>query len=189
MARRDERASAATAGVFTPPMQRAEWLWSKEISKPGDGFFPPRTLRFRRPYRLIKQSRLYVSAFLPLPAPGMIEGVGSTRANSYKHDFPRRAIIRKQPRWSKDGEKRYDAIVVGSGACGGWAARWRLSKAGMKVLMLEAGSKRGPGAGFSSPVSFTKWSFAGKNRPGALRALHTAPRATYRIMLDNTENP
>ena len=33
----------------------------------------------------------------------------------------------------------YDAIVVGSGACGGWAAM-ELAKAGMKVLMLEAGS-------------------------------------------------
>ena len=35
--------------------------------------------------------------------------------------------------------KTYDAIVVGSGACGGWAAM-QLSQAGMKVLMLEAGS-------------------------------------------------
>ena len=33
----------------------------------------------------------------------------------------------------------FDAIIVGSGACGGWAAL-ELAKAGMKVLMLEAGS-------------------------------------------------
>ena len=32
----------------------------------------------------------------------------------------------------------FDAIVVGSGACGGWAAK-ELADAGMKILMLEAG--------------------------------------------------
>ena len=34
--------------------------------------------------------------------------------------------------------KTYDAIVVGSGATGGWAAK-ELSEAGLKVALLEAG--------------------------------------------------
>jgi len=35
-------------------------------------------------------------------------------------------------------QQTYDAIVVGSGATGGWAAK-RLSEAGLKVALLEAG--------------------------------------------------
>ncbi len=38
---------------------------------------------------------------------------------------------------------RYDAIVVGSGATGGWAAK-KLSEAGLKVALLEAGRKVSP---------------------------------------------
>ncbi|MBI1788275.1 MAG: GMC family oxidoreductase [Acidobacteria bacterium] len=38
---------------------------------------------------------------------------------------------------------RYDAIVVGSGAAGGMAA-YKLSKAGLKVLLLEAGPDKDP---------------------------------------------
>ena len=34
--------------------------------------------------------------------------------------------------------RTYDAIVVGSGATGGWAAK-RLSEAGLEVAVLEAG--------------------------------------------------
>ena len=36
--------------------------------------------------------------------------------------------------------EKYDAIVIGSGACGGWASM-QLAQAGMKVLMLD-GRKR-----------------------------------------------
>ena len=43
--------------------------------------------------------------------------------------------------------KTYDAIIVGSGACGSWAAM-ELCKAGMQVLMLEAGSKVDPATDF-----------------------------------------
>ena len=42
----------------------------------------------------------------------------------------------------------FDAIVVGSGATGGWAAK-RLSEAGLKVALLEAGRN-------VSPTEFTE---------------------------------
>ena len=39
---------------------------------------------------------------------------------------------------TKSSAKKYDAIVVGSGASGGWASK-RLADAGLKVALLEAG--------------------------------------------------
>ena len=82
--------------------------------------------------------------------------------------------------------KVYDAIVVGSGACGGWAAM-ELSKAGMKVLMLEAGSNVVPAHDFHHRFLY-EMEFRGQNRPGALRR-YTGTERNYRIMLDSTENP
>lgn len=43
----------------------------------------------------------------------------------------------------------YDAIVVGSGATGGWAAL-ELSKAGLSVMVLEAGRALNPTRDFNS---------------------------------------
>ncbi|HTG17920.1 MAG TPA: NAD(P)-binding protein, partial [Blastocatellia bacterium] len=37
-------------------------------------------------------------------------------------------------------EEIYDAIIVGSGATGGWAAK-ELTESGMRVIVLEAGRK------------------------------------------------
>jgi choline dehydrogenase-like flavoprotein len=45
-------------------------------------------------------------------------------------------------------EKSYDAIVVGSGANGGWAAK-ELCEAGMQVAVLEAGRQLDPSTDFS----------------------------------------
>lgn len=82
--------------------------------------------------------------------------------------------------------KVYDAIVVGSGACGGWAAM-ELSKAGMKVLMIEAGSKIVPARDFHHRFLY-EMEFRGQGRPGSLRR-YTGSERNYRIMLDRTENP
>jgi len=79
--------------------------------------------------------------------------------------------------------EQYDAIVVGSGACGGWASM-ALAQAGMKVLMLEAGS----------PIQLTDFhhtflyqlKFRGRGAPGLLRRYSGSER-NYRIMLDNPE--
>jgi choline dehydrogenase-like flavoprotein len=40
-------------------------------------------------------------------------------------------------------QKVYDAIIVGSGATGGWAAK-HLAESGLEVLVLEAGRKLDP---------------------------------------------
>lgn len=82
--------------------------------------------------------------------------------------------------------KVYDAIVVGSGACGGWAAM-ELSRAGMKVLMLEAGSKIVPAQDFHHRFLY-EMEFRGQGKPGSMRR-YTGTERNYRIMLDSSENP
>lgn len=44
-------------------------------------------------------------------------------------------------------QNHYDAIVVGSGITGGWAAK-ELTEKGLKILMLERGSELKPGMGY-----------------------------------------
>jgi len=82
--------------------------------------------------------------------------------------------------------KTYDAIVVGSGACGGWAAM-ELAKAGMKVLMLEAGSRIDPNKEFHHTFLY-QMDYRGQGKPGMMRRYSGSER-NYRIMLDNQENP
>lgn len=79
----------------------------------------------------------------------------------------------------------FDAIVVGSGACGGWAAL-ELAKAGMKVLMLEAGSPVDQ-KDFHHTFLY-QMDYRGQGKPGLLRRYSGSER-NYRIMLDNEENP
>jgi choline dehydrogenase-like flavoprotein len=80
----------------------------------------------------------------------------------------------------------YDAIIVGSGACGSWAAM-ELTKAGMRVLMLEAGSHIEPARDFHHTFLY-QLDYRGQGKPGFLRKYAGSER-NYRIMLDNEENP
>lgn len=80
----------------------------------------------------------------------------------------------------------YDAIVTGSGACGGWAAL-ELARAGMKVLLLEAGSAIDSAKEFHHTFLY-QMPFRGQGKPGLLRRYSGSER-NYRIMIDNEENP
>ena len=80
----------------------------------------------------------------------------------------------------------YDTIVVGSGACGGWAAL-ELTRAGMKVLMLEAGAHIDPAKEFHHTFLY-EMDYRGAGEPGLLRRYAGSER-NYRIMIDNVENP
>ncbi|HEY6986842.1 MAG TPA: NAD(P)-binding protein, partial [Bryobacteraceae bacterium] len=79
----------------------------------------------------------------------------------------------------------FDAIIVGSGACGGWAAL-ELAKAGMKVLMLEAGSHFDQ-KDFHHTFLY-QMDYRGRGEPGFLRH-YSGTERNYRIMLNNDENP
>ncbi len=80
----------------------------------------------------------------------------------------------------------YDAVVVGSGACGNWAAM-ELTRAGMKVLMLEAGARIDPSRDFHHTFLY-QLDYRGLGEPGLLRRYAGSER-NYRIMIDNVENP
>jgi choline dehydrogenase-like flavoprotein len=61
--------------------------------------------------------------------------------------------------------KTYDAIVVGSGATGGWAAK-QLCEGGMEVLMLEAGRMMDPSKDFKEHTWPYELPFRGFGKPG-----------------------
>ena len=83
-------------------------------------------------------------------------------------------------------DKKYDAIVVGSGACGGWAAM-ALAQAGMKVLMLEAGSPISAAKDFHH-IFLYELKYRGRGEPGLLRR-YSGTERNYRIMIESEENP
>jgi choline dehydrogenase-like flavoprotein len=82
--------------------------------------------------------------------------------------------------------EKFDVIVVGSGACGGWASM-ELAQAGMKVLMLEAGAHISAAEQFHHQCLY-EMEFRGRGKPGFLRR-YSGTERNYRIMLDTAENP
>lgn len=82
----------------------------------------------------------------------------------------------------------YDVAIVGSGACGGWAAM-ALTRRGFKVVLLEAGSHIDPVKQFKHVWPY-ELPFRGSGQPGLLRKYFKgATEYNYRIMIDDRENP
>ncbi len=83
---------------------------------------------------------------------------------------------------------QYDAAIVGSGACGGWACM-QLAQAGMKVLLLEAGSRVDMVKDFHHRWPY-ELPYHGSGQPGLLRKyFRGSTEYNYRIMIDDRENP
>lgn len=82
----------------------------------------------------------------------------------------------------------FDAVIVGSGACGGWAAM-ELTRAGMRVALLEAGSAVNPARDFHHRWPY-ELPFHGQGQPGLLRKRYRgSTEFNYRLMIDDIENP
>ncbi len=84
--------------------------------------------------------------------------------------------------------QKYDVAIVGSGACGGWAAM-ALSQNGFKVVLLEAGSHIDPYREFHHTWPY-ELPFRGAGKPGFLRKYYKgSTEYNYRIMIDDRDNP
>ena len=89
----------------------------------------------------------------------------------------------------------YDAVIVGSGASGGWVAK-ELTEQGMHVLMLEAGPPRLPTRDFTEHIWPYQVKFRGFGNRQALLARQPIQRLCYacdefshQFFVDDHENP
>ncbi len=95
----------------------------------------------------------------------------------------------------KDHQKVYDAVVVGSGASGGWVAK-ELCEQGLEVLMLEAGPPRVPTRDFTEHVWPYQVKFRGfgndqallKNQP-IQRLCFACDEFSHQFFVNDHENP
>lgn len=89
----------------------------------------------------------------------------------------------------------YDALIVGSGASGGWVAK-ELTESGMRVLMLEAGPPRVPSRDFTEhawPYQVRYRGFGNqrqflKNQP-VQRLCYACDEYSHQFFIDDTEHP
>jgi choline dehydrogenase-like flavoprotein len=89
----------------------------------------------------------------------------------------------------------YDAVIVGSGASGGWVAK-QLTEQGMSVLMLEAGPPRMPTRDFTEHVRPYQVKFRGFGNRQALlerqpiqRLCFACDEYSHQFFVDDHENP
>ncbi len=77
-------------------------------------------------------------------------------------------------------QETFDAIVIGSGATGGWAAK-ELTEAGMRVIVLEAGRKLDPEKDFTEH----KWPYEMKYRGQVetMSMVQGAPRFSTKVQV------
>jgi choline dehydrogenase-like flavoprotein len=85
-------------------------------------------------------------------------------------------------------QTKYDVVVVGSGACGGWAAM-ALAQSGFRVALLEAGSNIDPAKDFHHVFPY-ELPFHGAGQPGLMKKRYPgATEYSYHIMINGEENP
>ena len=89
----------------------------------------------------------------------------------------------------------FDAVIVGSGASGGWVAK-QLTEHGMRVLMLEAGPPRSPTRDFTEHVWPYQVKYRGFGNRQALlerqpvqRLCYACDEFSHQFFVDDLENP
>ncbi len=91
--------------------------------------------------------------------------------------------------------KTYDAVIVGSGATGGWAAK-QLCEAGFEVCLLEAGPKLDPMKDFSEHALPHDLKYRGKGNPVSRSArrpigskCYACEESNEHFFVDEIDNP
>ena len=92
-------------------------------------------------------------------------------------------------------KRKYDAIVIGSGISGGWAAK-ELCEKGLKTLVLERGKKMDHVTDYSTAMK-NPWDFSNRNRLGheareqnpIQKKCYAWNQGTEHLFVNDTEHP